>query len=99
MRRATIVRRAWLWGRKLSGDRGARLRVRVPAEPELSRRHHIAGEFTEVETGKGAELLSIGGQNSSQRWPKRREECPVMGAKLDRLASRDVQGKATRSRQ
>src|SRR4051812_14709185 len=49
----------------------------------------IAGEFTEVETGKGADALERRPQLASALATARQQRCPVLVAKLDRL-SRDV---------
>src|SRR5262245_52415146 len=49
----------------------------------------IAGEFTEVETGKGADALDRRLQLAAALATARKEKCPVLVAKLDRL-SRDV---------
>jgi DNA invertase Pin-like site-specific DNA recombinase len=49
----------------------------------------ITGEFTEVETGKGADALDRRPQLATALAIARREKCPVLVAKLDRL-SRDV---------
>jgi DNA invertase Pin-like site-specific DNA recombinase len=49
----------------------------------------IAGEFTEVETGKGADALDRRPQLAAALAAARKEKCPVLVAKLDRL-SRDV---------
>jgi DNA invertase Pin-like site-specific DNA recombinase len=49
----------------------------------------ITGEFTEVETGKGADALDRRPQLAAALAKARREKCPVLVAKLDRL-SRDV---------
>jgi DNA invertase Pin-like site-specific DNA recombinase len=49
----------------------------------------IVGEFTEVETGKGADALDRRPQLAAALAAARREKCPVLAAKLDRL-SRDV---------
>jgi DNA invertase Pin-like site-specific DNA recombinase len=49
----------------------------------------IAGEFTEVETGKGADALDRRPQLAAALGTARKEKCPVLVAKLDRL-SRDV---------
>jgi DNA invertase Pin-like site-specific DNA recombinase len=49
----------------------------------------IVGEFTEVETGKGADALDRRPQLAAALAAARREKCPVLVAKLDRL-SRDV---------
>src|SRR4029453_7677006 len=49
----------------------------------------IAGEFTEGETGKGADALDRRPQLAAALAMARREKCPVLVAKLDRL-SRDV---------
>src|SRR5215216_6215940 len=49
----------------------------------------IAGEFTEVETGKGADALDRRPQLAAALVTARKERCPVLVAKLDRL-SRDV---------
>src|SRR6185369_8709868 len=49
----------------------------------------LASEFTEVETGKGADALDRRPQLASALATARREKCPVLVAKLDRL-SRDV---------
>ena len=49
----------------------------------------IAGEFTEVETGKGADALDRRPQLAAALATARKEKCPVLVAKLDRL-SRDV---------
>jgi DNA invertase Pin-like site-specific DNA recombinase len=49
----------------------------------------IAGEFTEVETGKGADALDRRPQLAAALAAARQQKCPVLVAKLDRL-SRDV---------
>jgi DNA invertase Pin-like site-specific DNA recombinase len=49
----------------------------------------IAGEFTEVETGKGADALDRRPQLAAALAPARQRRCPVLVAKLDRL-SRDL---------
>jgi DNA invertase Pin-like site-specific DNA recombinase len=49
----------------------------------------IAGEFTEVETGKGADALDRRPQLAAALAIARQQKCPVLVAKLDRL-SRDV---------
>jgi len=49
----------------------------------------LAGEFTEVETGKGADALDRRPQLAAALATARKEKCPVLVAKLDRL-SRDV---------
>jgi DNA invertase Pin-like site-specific DNA recombinase len=49
----------------------------------------IAGEFTEVETGKGADALDRRPQLAAALATARQQRCPVLVAKLDRL-SRDV---------
>jgi DNA invertase Pin-like site-specific DNA recombinase len=49
----------------------------------------IAAEFTEVETGKGADALDRRPQLSAALAMARQAKCPVVVAKLDRL-SRDV---------
>src|SRR5687768_14864219 len=49
----------------------------------------IAGEFVEVETGKGADALDRRPQLAAALAAARRAKCPVIVAKLDRL-SRDV---------
>jgi DNA invertase Pin-like site-specific DNA recombinase len=49
----------------------------------------IAGEFTEVETGKGADALDRRPQLAAALATARKEKCPVLVAKLDRL-SRNV---------
>jgi DNA invertase Pin-like site-specific DNA recombinase len=49
----------------------------------------IAGEFTEVETGKGADALDRRPQLAAALATARQQKCPVLVAKLDRL-SRDV---------
>src|SRR4051812_37779723 len=49
----------------------------------------IAGEFTEVETGKGADALDRRPQLTAALALARQAKCPVVVAKLDRL-SRDV---------
>ena len=49
----------------------------------------IAGEFSEVETGKGADALDRRPQLAAALATARKEKCPVLVAKLDRL-SRDV---------
>jgi DNA invertase Pin-like site-specific DNA recombinase len=49
----------------------------------------IGGEFTEVETGKGADALDRRPQLAAALATARKEKCPVLVAKLDRL-SRDV---------
>jgi DNA invertase Pin-like site-specific DNA recombinase len=49
----------------------------------------IVGEFTEVETGKGADALDRRPQLAAALAAARWEKCPVLVAKLDRL-SRDV---------
>src|SRR5689334_13903004 len=45
----------------------------------------IVGEFTEVETGKGADALDRRPQLAAALAAARREKCPVLAAKLDRL--------------
>ena len=49
----------------------------------------IAAEFTEVETGKGADALDRRPQLAAALADARRRKCPIVVAKLDRL-SRDV---------
>ena len=49
----------------------------------------LAGEFTEVETGKGADALDRRPQLAAALATARQAKCPVLVAKLDRL-SRDV---------
>src|SRR6476619_515762 len=49
----------------------------------------LASEFTEVETGKGADALDRRPQLAAALAIARKEKCPVLVAKLDRL-SRDV---------
>jgi DNA invertase Pin-like site-specific DNA recombinase len=49
----------------------------------------VAGEFTEVETGKGADALDRRPQLAAALADARRRKCPIAVAKLDRL-SRDV---------
>ena len=49
----------------------------------------LIGEFTEVETGKGSDALDRRPQLAEALATARRERCPVIVAKLDRL-SRDV---------
>src|SRR6185503_4363922 len=49
----------------------------------------IAGKFTEVETGKGADALDRRPQLAAALATARQAKCPVLVAKLDRL-SRDV---------
>jgi DNA invertase Pin-like site-specific DNA recombinase len=49
----------------------------------------LVGELTEVETGKGAEALDRRPQLAAALTTARREKCPVLVAKLDRL-SRNV---------
>jgi DNA invertase Pin-like site-specific DNA recombinase len=49
----------------------------------------IADEFTEIETGKGADALDRRPQLAAALATARKERCPVLVAKLDRL-SRDV---------
>lgn len=49
----------------------------------------IAGEFTEVETGKGADALDRRPQLAAALRKAKKLKCPVVVAKLDRL-SRDV---------
>src|SRR5688572_5872845 len=46
----------------------------------------IAGEFTEVETGKGADALDRRPQLAAALAMARQERWPVLGAKLDRLS-------------
>jgi DNA invertase Pin-like site-specific DNA recombinase len=48
----------------------------------------IAAEFTEVETGKGADALDRRPQLAAALAEARRRKCPIVVAKLDRL-SRD----------
>ena len=55
-------------------------------EPRASR---SLGEFTEVETGKGADALDRRPQLAAALATARQAKCPVLVAKLDRL-SRDV---------
>jgi DNA invertase Pin-like site-specific DNA recombinase len=49
----------------------------------------LADEFTEVETGKGADALDRRPQLAAALATARQHKCPVLVAKLDRL-SRDV---------
>jgi DNA invertase Pin-like site-specific DNA recombinase len=49
----------------------------------------IAGEYTELETGKGSDALATRPQLAAALAEARRRRCPVLVAKLDRL-SRDV---------
>jgi DNA invertase Pin-like site-specific DNA recombinase len=49
----------------------------------------IGGEFTEIETGKGADALDRRPQLAAALAEARRRKCPIVVAKLDRL-SRDV---------
>src|SRR6478752_8959760 len=49
----------------------------------------IAGEFTEVETGKGADALERRPQLAAALRKAKQLKCPIVVAKLDRL-SRDV---------
>lgn len=49
----------------------------------------VAGEFVEIETGKGADALDRRPQLTAALAAARRARCPVIVAKLDRL-SRDV---------
>ncbi|HEV2897407.1 MAG TPA: recombinase family protein [Pseudaminobacter sp.] len=49
----------------------------------------LLGEFTEIETGKGADALDRRPQLSAALETARKAKCPVIVAKLDRL-SRDV---------
>src|SRR4030081_1732586 len=50
---------------------------------------NLVGEFTEVETGKGADALDRRPQLAAALAQARKAKCPVIVAKLDRL-SRDV---------
>jgi DNA invertase Pin-like site-specific DNA recombinase len=50
---------------------------------------NLAGEHTEIETGKGADALERRPQLAAALAEARRAKCPVLVAKLDRL-SRDV---------
>ena len=50
---------------------------------------NLLAEFTEVETGKGADALDRRPQLAAALATARKEKCPVLVAKLDRL-SRDV---------
>src|SRR5271168_3809471 len=52
-------------------------------------RYQIAGTFTEVETGKGADALERRPQLAAAIKAARKAKCPVVVSKLDRL-SRDV---------
>ena len=49
----------------------------------------IAAEFVEIETGKGSDALDRRPQLSTALAEARKQKCPVIVAKLDRL-SRDV---------
>jgi DNA invertase Pin-like site-specific DNA recombinase len=49
----------------------------------------VIGEFTEIETGKGADALERRPQLAAALMQARKAKCPVLVAKLDRL-SRDV---------
>ena len=49
----------------------------------------LTGEYTEVETGKGADALDRRPQLAAALEAARKAKCPVVVAKLDRL-SRDV---------
>ena len=51
--------------------------------------HQVRDEFTEVETGKGSDALDRRPKLAAALAAARRERCPVLVAKLDRL-SRDV---------
>src|SRR4051812_46801119 len=51
--------------------------------------YEVATEFTEVETGKGADALDRRPQLAAALAKARKLRCPVIVAKLDRL-SRDV---------
>jgi DNA invertase Pin-like site-specific DNA recombinase len=73
-------------GRSGLGLEAQRTAVARFAETEGST---IAGEFTEVETGKGSDALDRRPQLSAALATARGEKCPVLVAKLDRL-SRDV---------
>jgi DNA invertase Pin-like site-specific DNA recombinase len=73
-------------GRSGLGLEAQRTAVRRFAEAEgIS----IVGEFTEIETGKGADALDRRPQLSAALTMARQAKCPVVVAKLDRL-SRDV---------
>jgi DNA invertase Pin-like site-specific DNA recombinase len=73
-------------GRSGLGLEAQRTAVTRFAEAENIR---IVGEFTEVETGKGADALDRRPQLATALAQARKAGCPVLVAKLDRL-SRDV---------
>jgi DNA invertase Pin-like site-specific DNA recombinase len=73
-------------GRSGLGVEAQRTAVARFAEAE---RIALAGEFTEIETGKGANALDRRPQLAAALATARQQKCPVLVAKLDRL-SRDV---------
>ena len=73
-------------GRSGLGLEAQRTAVARFAEPRASR---SLAEFTEVETGKGADALDRRPQLAAALATARQAKCPVLVAKLDRL-SRDV---------
>ena len=73
------------------GHSGLGLEAQRAANAQFASREGfaIAAEFTEVETGKGADALDRRPQLAAALADARRRKCPIVVAKLDRL-SRDV---------
>ena len=73
------------------GRSGLGLEAQRAANAQFASREDfaIAAEFTEVETGKGADALERRPQLAAALADARRRKCPIVVAKLDRL-SRDV---------
>jgi DNA invertase Pin-like site-specific DNA recombinase len=68
---------------------GLRLSERQSPGPLKLKVSTAAGEFTEVETGKGVDALDRRPQLAAALATARQQKCPVLVAKLDRL-SREV---------
>jgi len=73
------------------GKSGLGLEAQRAANAQFASRegYAVAAEFTEVETGKGADALDRRPQLAAALTEAKRRKCPIVVAKLDRL-SRDV---------
>ena len=85
-RSPTIASRPSARDDQVSASRRSERRSRALPRPRASR---SLSEFTEVETGKGADALDRRPQLAAALATARQAKCPVLVAKLDRL-SRDV---------
>jgi DNA invertase Pin-like site-specific DNA recombinase len=80
---------------RVSKERAGKPSLGIEAQREAVRRFaeahsfDVAGEFVEVETGKGFDALDRRAQLASALALAKRKKCPIVVAKLDRL-SRDV---------